>query len=321
MSDISHRLIMLRPMQTGASGYARLQSGAGETLLQLNARGLKTDAIRVFWYSGGGEARELGRARVNPRGEASLSTEAPRGGIAPERLQALLISTDGDEPDPLLIGLCVQQSAGSLLDAKNALLALCDKLSRAARERRENEAPAERRAAEAEPPDSREPSSSPPESREPEASLPSAPTPRPPSQTAPQPPREIFLPAIDPMPYVIAGEPGQEPAAPEPKAAPATRRAPPADRLRPLRWPGAFSQLKPFFDAYPPQRLFSLPGWRFICVRPDELWMGYSQTDGCVRRVAYAIRGDQPPPDGRPYRARRGLDGKVYQVLWQRVGP
>ena len=40
-------------------------------------------------------------------------------------------------PRPLLIGLCTETSAGSLLDAKNASLSLCDKLARAAVKRRQ----------------------------------------------------------------------------------------------------------------------------------------------------------------------------------------
>lgn len=36
----------------------------------------------------------------------------------------MLLLSGGAEPVPLMIGLCVQQSAGSLLDAKNAALAL-----------------------------------------------------------------------------------------------------------------------------------------------------------------------------------------------------
>ncbi|MEG0049910.1 MAG: hypothetical protein RR865_12170, partial [Clostridia bacterium] len=134
MSDISQRLIMLKPMQNGVSGYARLESRGGQTQLQINARGLRTAALRAFWYSGGGELRELGNVRVNPRGEAAITAEAPRSVFAPERLQALLLVSDGDEPSPQMIGLCVQQSAGSLMDAKNAILALCEKLSRGARE-------------------------------------------------------------------------------------------------------------------------------------------------------------------------------------------
>ncbi|MEG1472357.1 MAG: hypothetical protein RSD76_07920, partial [Clostridia bacterium] len=136
MSDISQRLIMLKPMQNGVSGYARLESRSGQTQLQINARGLRTAALRAFWYSGGGEVRELGTAHVNPRGEAAITAEAPRAVFAPERLQALLLVAGGDEPSPQMIGLCVQQSAGSLMDAKNAILALCEKLSRGAREQK-----------------------------------------------------------------------------------------------------------------------------------------------------------------------------------------
>ena len=129
MERISHRLIMLKPMRAGADGYARLQSEGGRTLLQIHARGLSAGSLHAYWYAGGGEARDLGSARVNARGEAALTAEAPEDGLAPERLKALILVSGGEEPAPLLIGLCVQQSAGSLLDAKNAALALCERLS------------------------------------------------------------------------------------------------------------------------------------------------------------------------------------------------
>lgn len=140
MERISHRLIMLKPMRAGADGYARLQSEGGRTLLQIHARGLSAGSLHAYWYAGGGEARDLGSARVNARGEAALTAEAPEDGLAPERLKALILVSGGEEPAPLLIGLCVQQSAGSLLDAKNAALALCERLSRSRRSRERREA-------------------------------------------------------------------------------------------------------------------------------------------------------------------------------------
>ena len=368
MSDICHRLIMLKPMQNGLSGYARVQSGGGETLLQINARGVREDSIRAFWYCGDGEVRELGRARVNPRGEASLTAEVPGQRVAPERLQALLIVGGGDEPVPLMLGLCVQQSAGSLLDAKNALLGLCEKLSRAARERRKAEQREAARQARGETDESKaetQASVPPPQMdapvpegsqagreasapvREPAAALSDGrdkAQPEPPARLAEPssyPPREIFLPAIDPLPYVVAKEaeepdmpgeeePGQQPPPGErcPEVhAPVRRNGPAVDRLRPLCWPQAFAQLKPYFDSCLPCAVFSLPGWRFVrlagrqdsSAQDGSLWIGYSQIDGKVCRVAYALRGDRPPDDGKPYRARRGRDGRLYQVLWQKV--
>ncbi|MEG2950914.1 MAG: hypothetical protein RR946_09485, partial [Clostridia bacterium] len=235
MSDISQRLIMLKPMQNGVSGYARLESRGGQTQLQINARGLRTAALRAFWYSGGGELRELGNVRVNPRGEAAITAEAPRSVFAPERLQALLLVSDGDEPSPQMIGLCVQQSAGSLMDAKNAILALCEKLSRGAREQKlalceaEKKAEAARQAAHLH---EREHAVLSPQGDEgaragaaemgrrgrtdgnAEGADMSALIPtrerggRGREQGAmPHLPREVFLPALDPLPYVQASEP------------------------------------------------------------------------------------------------------------------
>ena len=132
MPDFRQRLILLKPMRPGVSGYARLQGEGGATLAQLNARGLDVQSVQAFWYGAGSEARLMGSTRVNPHGEASLTAELPRDALAPERLQALLLLSGGSEPVPLMIGLCVQQSAGSLLDAKNAALALCERLGRKA---------------------------------------------------------------------------------------------------------------------------------------------------------------------------------------------
>lgn len=353
MERISHRLIMLKPMRAGADGYARLQSEGGRTLLQIHARGLSAGSLHAYWYAGGGEARDLGSARVNARGEAALTAEAPEDGLAPERLKALILVSGGEEAAPLLIGLCVQQSAGSLLDAKNAALALCERLSRSrrSRERREAAFPTPQVAAAAAPraPEEKAPASraaepaaaEPAALREPEAAVP-----------RPQPaslPREIFLPAIDPLPYVTAqsrragegeaapqasgadgpaspgggegrGEPG-EGAIPAP--APPRRGAPAVNRLRPLAWPRGFDRLAGYFAKGMPCRLFDLPGWRFVNAAqaggPQGLWVGALRQDGRVCGVAYAHRGQTPPPGGRPYRAARGLDGETYQVLWQKV--
>ena len=158
------RTIMLKPMQPGASGYARLQCEGGRTLVQLHARGLEPGNVHMYWYLSGQTARDLGSRPVNAHGEASLEAEAPSDAAGPERLQALLLLSDGDQPRPLLVGMFVQQSAGSLMDVKNAALALCDRLSRPA----ESPAP---------------------------VSLPV------PDKKPARIPREIFLPAIDPAPY------------------------------------------------------------------------------------------------------------------------
>ena len=132
MSDtVTHQMMMLRPMQAGLSGYARLQGEPSRHLVQINLRGLSGGEMRVFWYAGEGLVREVGRCGANQRGEAALSAEVPINAAAPRRLMALLITDGGDRPKPLAIGLCTAQSAGSLMDAKNALLALCDKLGRA----------------------------------------------------------------------------------------------------------------------------------------------------------------------------------------------
>lgn len=129
---VFHQMMMLRPMQAGVSGFARVQGEAGRQLVQINLRGLRGGGIRAFWYAGDGLVTELGRSKANPQGEAGLYTDLPQEAVAPRRLTALLI-TDGEAlPRPLAIGLCTTQSAGSLMDARNALLALCDRLGREA---------------------------------------------------------------------------------------------------------------------------------------------------------------------------------------------
>ncbi len=129
---VFHQMMMLRPMQAGISGYARLQGEARRQLVQIHLRGLKGGSIRAFWYAGDGLVRELGQTPANPKGEAGLYTELDTDAVAPRRLAALLITDGGSRPRPLAIGLCTAQSAGSIMDAKNALLALCDRLGREA---------------------------------------------------------------------------------------------------------------------------------------------------------------------------------------------
>ncbi len=120
------KTIMLRPMQNGVTGYARLQQENNHTTVQVNARGLSGGKAHLYWYLSGHTAREMAMGLVNARGELSLTAEAPEDGFAPGRLQALILVSE--EAVPLLTGLCVEESAGSILDAKNAALALCEKL-------------------------------------------------------------------------------------------------------------------------------------------------------------------------------------------------
>ena len=137
MTELHQKFLLLRPMRTGVSGFARMQWERGQAWVPLNVRGAPGEGVRAFWYSSGGEARELGTCAANARGEASLEGPAPGGLYAPERLQALIVVENNVAPRPLLIGLCTETSAGSLLDAKNASLSLCDKLARAAVKRRQ----------------------------------------------------------------------------------------------------------------------------------------------------------------------------------------
>ena len=134
-AEVYHQLIMLKTMQAGVGGYARLQSEAGRQLVQINLRGLGAGGgLRAFWYAGDGLVRELGTGAANPWGEAGLYTQLPADSMTPGRLTALLVTDTGSRPRPLAIGLCTAQSAGSLTDAKNVLLALCERLSREAPE-------------------------------------------------------------------------------------------------------------------------------------------------------------------------------------------
>jgi len=278
---LSRRTILLKPMQPALSGYARLQTEGERTLLQLHARGLEPgEDTRLYWYLKGQAAQEIARAAVNAHGELSVESE----GTGAQRLQAVILISAGDSPRPLLIGLCARPDDGGLLDAKNAALALCERLST-----------------------SRRPSPE-PEQKE-------APVPPPPVHAAL--PREVFLPAIDPAPYAPAGEKAQEEAILPPPA----RSGPPVDRLKPLTWPRGFESLKPYFDNALPTALFDLPGWRFVHAAdgggPKGLWIGIRRQDGRVCGVAYAHRGGTPPGGLRGYRTVRGLDGEVYQAMFQ----
>ena len=266
----SRRTILLKPMQPALSGYARMQTDSGRTLIQLHARGLEEgEDVRLYWYLNGQNAQEIAQFSANANGEVSAEHEET---IAAERLQALILISGGSQPRPLLIGLCREQDGTALMDAKNAALALCSRLN-------EKRRPAVRPVAA---------------------------------------PETLPVPAADP--YTQAVSVAEEPQAILP---PPSRNAPPADRLKPLRWPHGFESLQPYFDKALPIALFDLPGWRFVYAAhaggPSGLWIGRQQVDGQVCGVAYAHRGDTPPAAGKGYRPMRGTDGQMYQVLWQKV--
>lgn len=164
MAMLTRRTIMLRPMQTGVSGYARLQAENGRSLVQVHARGIAQGGVRLFGCLKGQSALEMAAGDANVNGEVSLEAEFAQE----QRLEGLVLITAGDEPRPLATGLCVPQSAGGLLEVKNAALALCDRL-------RKKPLPRPK------------------------------PTPAVQPVVKQQPlPREIFLPAIDPAPYLQA---------------------------------------------------------------------------------------------------------------------
>lgn len=333
MTELHQKFLLLRPMRTGVSGFARMQWERGQAWVQLNVRGAPGEGVRAFWYSSGGEARELGTCAANARGEASLEGPAPGGLYAPERLQALIVVENNVAPRPLLIGLCTETSAGSLLDAKNASLSLCDKLARAAN-RREMMGPKPLAAA--------APREEAGEKRAKEA--PKTPIPAPQrAASAPNPrrekklPREIFLPALDPAPYVPAMERPAEAPPPVRQESPAPvsaapppepeqikkppRTGVPVGRLPNLEWPKAFRSLQEYFVKCPPDAPFDWPGWRFVRVsrQGDGLWIGRQAKDSRVWRVAYAMRGAPPRDDPRPYQPVRGRNGELYRVLVQRA--
>lgn len=277
---LSRRTLLLKPMQTAVSGYARLQKENGRAFVQLHARGLPEGEARLFGCVDHRTVQELGSVRVNANGEASLEAETP------ESLRTLLLV--GMPPRPLLIGLCAEQDAGSLLEARNAALALCDRLAPAKKKEEKASSPAKgKREATAAPP---LPPKTVPAVRE-------------------ELPREVFLPAIDPARYAAAVPPVQEQALPTPAP-----EGPPADRLRPLVWPRGFSALKAYFETGMPVRLFLWPGWRFVRAA-QGLFIGMYAVDGRVRRIAYACTEQPPNAQRQKYHPVRGLDGQMYQVL------
>lgn len=281
---ISRRTILLKPMQPALSGFARLQTDGGTTLVQLHARGLeKGQHVRLYWYLNGQTAQEIGQAAANAHGEASFETEETESA---DRLHALILISADESPKPLLIGLCAQQA--SLMDVKNAALALCERLVTL---------------------------------RRPAVQPVAAPVSPQPVHTASDLPREVFLPALDPAPYAQA-VPAVPTAEPEP-GQPPQRNAPPVDRLKPLQWPRGFDSLKPYFENALPTAPFGLPGWRFVYAAhaggPNGLWIGMQSQDGRVRGVAYAHRGERPPAGQPGYRTITGLDGLKYQILIQQL--
>lgn len=282
---LSRRTILLKPMQPALSGYARLQADSSSTLVQVHARGLeKGQNVRLYWYLNDQRAQEMAKATANAHGEASFESDEAESAV---RLHALILISADESPKPLLIGLCSQHA--SLMDVKNAALALCERLVSLRR-------PAVQPVAAP---------LAPPEPPRPQNDL----------------PREVFLPAIDPAPYAQA-----VPAAPleEPEqVVPPVRSAPPVDRLKPLKWPRGFESLKPYFDNALPTAPFDMPGWRFVYAAhaggPNGLWIGMQAQDGRVCGVAYAHRGDKPPAGQHGYRAISGLDGLAYQIWVQKV--
>ena len=273
---LSRRTLLLKPMQTAANGYARVQTEGAHSLVQLHARGLEEGEVRLFAQSAGHAVKETARGQVNAHGEASLECEVPVD------TEALILM--GMPPKPLLIGLCRDQDGGSVLDVKNTALALAQRL----RPRKQEE------PKEAEPP-VEQPAEKP--HREPPL------------------PREIFLPAIDPAPYMQAAQQEQTEEAILPPPRP---QGPPVDRLRALEWPRGFETLEKYFESGMPRALFALPQWRFVQAA-NGLYIGRRVQDGRVKGIAYAYEGDHPPEKQGRYQRRHGLDGHVYQVLWMKV--
>ena len=271
---LSRRTILLKPMRAAASGYARLQTENGRVLVQLHARGVEEGEKRLFACMRGQAARELAAGIVNANGEISLEGEAPE-----TPLSLALVSADG----PVLIGLCGSQDAGTLLEAKNAALAIAQRLKK--------------------------PSAKPKPAVKPKPAL----KPRPAEL-----PREIFLPAIDPAPYQAAAVRSEPAPEPPPMLPPPRPSGPKADRLRPVRWPSGFETLQDAFGRCKPVRLFDAPGWRFVQAA-EGLWIGRLVQDGRVIRLAYACCGHTPPPVNGRFHPVKGTDGQWYQVMWQAI--
>ncbi len=263
---MKRQYVMLKPMAAGLSGFARLEADASGMLLQLTGKGLRphAEALRVFLYAGDGAVAELGQVPVNPQGQANLTAEIAQQqwGFSPSRLQAVLVVSGDKKPKPLMIGLCAQQSAGSLLDAKNALLALCEKLGQGEPRLEGPGAPVEALpASTAALPAPATALPAPAEAlRAPAktAAAPALPTRR--ALSAPLPkdptPQEVFLSAIDPTVYIPAESHSREPASREPVSRePVSRR--PASR-EPVAQPPRAAQAAPA----PDPATASLPTYR-----------------------------------------------------------
>ncbi len=281
MTLLSRRTVLLKPMQPGLSGYARLQTEGGQTLLQLNARGMESGEEAVLYrYTSDRRAQEAARGRANAHGEVSLTAESAGQG----ELTALILIGGSKQTKPLLIGMCAPQDAGRLMDVKNAAMALCERYQKP----------------------------------KPSAVRPVS-APKPPAPKAAALPREVFLPAIDPAPYAQAFHAKEEdPLLPPPKrdAPPADRLRPLIwprgyESLKPY-----FDNALPcaLFDL-PDWRFV----YAAHAGGPNGLWLGRQQLDGRVCGVAYIHRGEKPPAGGQPYRPLRGTDGQMYQALWQKI--
>lgn len=336
---LCRRLLLLKPLSPGLSGYARLQWEGGRTEMQIQLRGLSGGGVRFFWYQG--QARELGQATVNSRGEACLTASLAENLFSPHGLQALVILSAEESPRPLMLGLPGPADGGALLEMRAAALALCQQLAKKP-ETPKAPAPADNGTMSDMCPAASAPGQQLTKQLETtKAPSPAAARPAPANTPVPSPcqrltqkpksaaaadtayqrrnptarpelSREIFLPAIDPAPYMAAQERPPEKQSPQ---------RPWADALPALRWPEGFETLRPYFAAGMPCALLDAPGWRFVRAAdaggPHGLFLGLFAQDGAVRQLAYAHPGDHPPaPSFRPV---IGLDGKTYQVLWQKV--
>ena len=255
-------MVLLKPLRSGVSGFARLWMENGRRRLQLSVRGAVDERVSLYAYRRGEADEKLGD------GSGVIEAEGFRAA------DGLMVVGGGR---PLMVGVCGEASESALMEVSSAAESLCRRLAPKA---------AVREA----------------------VSLSPAPKVEKPSV-----PREVFLPAIDPLPYVSADDNAPEPLLPPPRPS-----GPPADRLRPLRWPRGFDVLRPYFEKNLPRALFPMPGWRFVPAA-QGLWIGMQREYGRVRRVAYACEGRTPPAALGAWRALKGQDGRWYQVLEQEV--
>lgn len=281
--------LLFRAMREGAAGHARLRQENSRLRLQLTARGLPPGQAVLYAYRRGEAEEKLAQTQVKPNGEASLEAQGFR---APDALVLL----GGEAPAPLLAGLCAGQGEEWLMEVRSAALALCRRLS-----------PCPPPVAQVQ---TAQAAVSPPVADMPPAAKAET------AQAADPPPvpREVFLPAIDPAPYTAAADRAAEPLLPPPAPA-----GPPADRLRPLRWPRGFESLKPYFERSIPRALFPMPGWRFAQAA-QGVWIGIRREAGWVRGVAYACEGATPPAAQGRWNAAKGADGRWYQMMVQEWG-